>query len=114
MNRWQLTNEVKEKFKPIVQGFLNKMENLTADEIEKMDNKEFWLKLSDTELRPYTLLELLREFGYGDEEFDYNGWELDFWINVSKEGSYPSTCEDLCIHGCGMTFELNLSVKEFM
>jgi hypothetical protein len=90
------------------------MENLSGDEIEYMDNEKFCLKLSDTELSPYTLLELMREFGYGDEEFDNNEWELDFWINISKDGSYPSTCENLCIHGCGMTFELNLSVKEFM
>jgi hypothetical protein len=114
MNRWELADEVKSKFKPIIQDFLNKMETLTADEVENMENDKFSLKLSDTELRPYTLLELLREFGYGDEEFDDNGWELDFWITISKDGSYPSTCEKLCIHGCGMTFELNLSVKEFM
>lgn len=90
------------------------MESLTCEQIETMDNEEFCLKLSDTELHPYTLLNLMKEFGYGDEEFDNNGWELDFWINISKGGSYPSTCENLCIHGCGMTFELNLSIKEFM
>lgn len=115
MNRWTLTEEVKEKYKPIIQEFLNKMESLTGEQIESMDNDEFCLELSDTELRPYTLLELMKEFGYGDENFDDNGWELDFWIDITKsEGSYPSTSERLCIHGCGMTFELNLSVKEFM
>lgn len=114
MNRWQLSEDIKKKYKPIIQEFLTKMENLTYDEIENMDNEEFCLKLSNTELRPYTLLELMREFGYGNEEFKDNGWELDFWITISKNGSYPSTCEELCIHGCGMTFELNLSVKEFM
>lgn len=114
MNRWELTDEVRTKFKPIIQSFLNKMESLTIEQIENMDNKEFCLNLSDTELRPYTLLQLMKEFGYDNEEFQNNGWELDFWIDISRDGSYPSTCEDLCIHGCGMTFELNLSVKEFM
>lgn len=114
MNRWQLTDEIKEKYRPIIQKFLDRMENLTTDEIEQMDNEEFCLELSDTELRPYTLLELMKEFGYGNEEFDDNGWELDFWIDISKDGAYPSTSERLCIHGCGMTFELNLSVREFM
>ncbi len=115
MNRWQLTDEVKNKYKPIIKEFLDKMKSLTVDEIEQMDNEEFTLCLSDTELRPYTLLELLKEFGYGDEEFDDNGWELDFWIRIQNDKeTYDSTCEKLCIHGCGMTFELNLSVSEFM
>jgi hypothetical protein len=115
MNRWILSDEVKEKYKPIIQQWLNKMEKLTKDEIDKMDNKEFCIELSDTELRPYTLLELMHELKYGEDEFDDNGWELDFWINIVKKGKYyPSGCEKLCIHGCGMTFELNLSVKEFM
>lgn len=114
MNRWRLSEDIKEKYKPIIQEFLTKMENLTYDEIENMDNEEFCLKLSDTELSPYTLLELMREFEYENEEFKDNGWELNFWITISKNTSYPSTCEELCIHGCGMTFELNLSVKEFM
>lgn len=115
MNRWELSKEVKEEYKPIIKDFLKKMEKLTNDEIGNMEKENFTLHLSDTKLRPHTLLELMREFGYGDEEFDSNGWELDFWIRIKKEGkSYPSTCENLCIHGCGMTFELNLSVDEFI
>lgn len=115
MNRWELTDEVKKKYKPVVEEWLNRMESLTVNQIEKMDNEEFCLKLSDTELRPYTLLKLLEEFGYGDEEFDDNGWELDFWIRIKREDkAFESTCEKLCIHGCGMTFELNLTIDEFM
>lgn len=115
MNRWKLTEEVKNKYKPIIAEFLNKMRVLTVEEIEKMDNKEFTLHLSDTKLRPYTLLELMKDFGYENVEFNDNGWELDFWISIQNNAEeYNSTCEKLCIHGCGMTFELNLSVSEFM
>lgn len=114
MNRWKLTDEVKETFIPIIQNFLNKMESLTIDEIDCMDNNEFCLDLSDTKLNPYTLLELMNDFGYSKGDFDSNGWELDFWIDISKDNFYPSTCEKLCINGSGMTFELKLSVKEFM
>lgn len=57
----------------------------------------------------------MKEFGYTKEEFNNNGWELDFRIRIqNKEKSYDSSCERLCIHGCDMTFELNLSVDEFM
>lgn len=114
VNRWKLAKDVKEKYKPIVQEFLTKMENIKSEEIEDMNGDEFTLELSDTKLNPNTLLELMREFGYGNEEFDNNGWELDYWINIRKSGRYDSTSERLCIHGCGMTFELSLSVSEFM
>ena len=113
MNRWELTEDVKVKFKPIIQAFLTKMENLTCDEVDNINNDEFNLELSDTELRPYTLLKLMEDFGYEKEDFRNNGWELDFWITIVKKGkSYPSTCERLNIRGCGMTFELNLTIEE--
>ena len=114
INRWELTSEVKEKYTPIVREFLNKLDNMTIEKIEKADNSEFTLDLSDTELRPYTLLELMKTLGYGDEEFEDNGWELDFWIYISNNEAKSQLTEELCIRGCGMTFELNLSHIEFV
>ena len=115
MNRYELKDEVKEKYKPIIQNFLNKMRNLTVDEIENMDNKEFSISLSDTELNPYTLLTLMEDFGYGNEEIEDNGWQMDFLITIDNyDNTYDSTCEVMCIHGCGIIFELNLTVKEFL
>ena len=112
MNKWNLSEDVRNEYKPIIERFLNKMETLSYDEFEELDSEEATIDFSDTRLSPYTLLELLREFGYEDAEFDRNGWELDFWIYISREDmEFPSTCENLCIHGCGMTFELNLSLQ---
>lgn len=107
MNRWELTDEVRNKYKPIIEEFLIKVRDLTPKQIELMDNEEFTLELSDTELRPYTLQELMsKEFGYTDSEFDDNGCELDFWITMSQPNSQY---EKICINGCGMTFELTQS-----
>ena len=114
MNRWTLTDDVKEEYYEVVENFLNKLESLTTEQIENMDNDEFTIDLSDTKLRPYTLLELMREFGFGDAEFDDNGWELDYWIRISREGSNNNTTSSMYIHGTGMTFELNLTSAEFM
>lgn len=116
MNRWKLTEEVRNKYKPVIKDFLDKMESLTGEDVEKMDNEEFSLSFSDTKLNPYTLLTLLKkEFGYGNEQFSNSGWELNYLICINKSNiSYPSTCERLCIHGCGMTFELKLTVAEFL
>lgn len=115
-NRWLLTEEVREKYKPIISKFLEKMYNATDEEIDMWDSEEFTIDFSDTELRPYTLKVLLEEeFGYTKYEFDNNGWELDFMIDLSKPGCYyNSTAEKLAVYGCGMTFELKLSVREFI
>ena len=113
-SRWELKKDIKEKYKPFIADFLNNLENLTKEEVENSDDDIYDLDLSNTELNPYTLLTLLKEeFGYTDEEFDHNGWELDYWITIKRPGkTYPSSCENLTIRGCGMTFELILSAYD--
>lgn len=99
MNKYQLTDEVKEKFTPTVKEFISKIEAQEfADEI---------LELTDTELNAYTLWMLLEELGYEKDDIDTNGWEMDFWITMIKDG-----CKDICIEGTGITFELKLCVRE--
>lgn len=99
MNRYELTDEVREKFTPTVKEF-----------IEKAQEKEFagdLLELTGTELNPYTIWKLLEELGYEKNDFDTNGWELDFWITMVK-----SDFKDISIRGTGITFELNLYIGE--
>lgn len=116
MNRWILTDEIKNKYLPIISEFMNKLYNMTPEDVENTKFEDFTLQLSDTKLRPYTLLKLMEEeFGYTEHDFDDNGWELDYWIILNKPNcSYPSYAQKMCIHGCGMTFELNLSPYEFI
>lgn len=101
MSRWILKNEVKEKYLPIVKEHINKIENYN---LEEMDRYDVELDLSDTELNPYTLGELLKELGYEKVDVDRNGWEMDFWIKYKKSGCLP-----IQVRGTGITFELFLS-----
>lgn len=112
MDRWELSDEVRDKYKPIIQEFLTKVGSLTPE--YTVDEELLTLQLSNTELNPYTLRSLLKEeFDYGDEEMKRNGWELDFWIYLGRsKDSSDDLPRNLCIHGCGMIFELNLSVGE--
>lgn len=114
MNRWKLADELREKFKPLLTEYLNKVENLTVEQIEKMTNEELGLELSDKGINPYQLQILLEELGYEENEFDTNGWQMDFWINMKrKDGKhFESHCENLVIAGCGMTFELKLYIDD--
>lgn len=112
MNRWHLTDEIIEKFKPILSEYLNKVENVTIEQMEKMSNEELGLDFSDKGINPSQLVDLLKDFGYEDENYDDNGWELDFWITMKRRKGefFESGCETLIIAGCGMTFELKLYI----
>jgi hypothetical protein len=100
MNRWTLTDEVKEKYTPIILDFINQVETVDREAATELLEIDF----SDTELRPYTLWQILENLGYDDHDQDDNGWEMDFWLTFRKEGFRP-----IQIKGCGMTFELILS-----
>lgn len=110
MNRWIVTDEIREKFKPILKEYFNKVENLAVEQVGRMSNEELGLDLSDKGINPSQLVELLEEFGYEEQDRDDNGWELDFWIYMHRcDGKmFDSTCEKLVVAGCGMTFELKI------
>lgn len=110
MNRWHLTDKIREKFKPILQEYLNKVETVTVEQVERMANEELGLDLSDTGINPSQLVDLFEEFGYEETSRDNNGWELDFWIHMRRNDGkcFDSTCEHLVVFGCGMTFELKI------
>lgn len=99
MNRWSLTEEVKQKYTPVVKEFLESLK-VPSSELREKD-------FSDTELNPYTLWELLESLGYKKGDQCENGWEMDFWIPFTKDGEV-----DIEIVACGQTFELILREKE--
>ena len=117
--RWKLTKEMREKWRPVVEEWLGKLEKLTEKEVRDLEENatteeleaRFKMDLSDTEMNPSRVAELLKELGYGDDETEDNGWQWDFWWTYKKDGvSFPSGCEALKISGTGATFELVLSV----
>lgn len=78
MNRWHLTDEIREKIKPLLVEYFNKVENVTAEQVEHMSNEELGIDLSDKGINPSQLEDLLKEFGYEIENRDDNGWGLIF------------------------------------
>lgn len=114
MNRWHLTDEIRDKIKPLLTEYFNKVENVTVEQVEHMTNEELGISLSDKGINPAQLVELLEEFGYEETDRHDNGWELDFWIHMRREDrkTFDSTCEKLIIRGCGMTFELKIYLED--
>ena len=62
MNRWILTDSVKEKYTPIVTEFIDKVESSN----QEISTELLEIDFSDTELRPYTLWKILESLGYND------------------------------------------------
>lgn len=101
INRWQLKDDVKEKWTPVIQEHIKKIE----DHYKNGDNPyNCFLNLTGTELNPYTLWKILEELGYEREDQEDNGWELDFWIYFTKQDA-----RTLLIRGTGILCEFFLS-----
>ena len=61
VNRWNLTNEQKEKFIPILKEYFDRLENMTDEDVDKIcatskDNSEFELDLTYESIGPYLSL----------------------------------------------------------
>ena len=98
MNKWELTDSVRNEYGPRVQEILDLLDaNAGEGDLQEFD-------LSDTGFNPYTLCKYLEELGYEKGPQDDNGWQLDFWIPFSKEGHTP-----IEVFGTGITFTLGIA-----
>lgn len=103
MNGWNLTDELRSKFKVIVNDYINLLESDEVDDVHKK-----YLKLNNKGISPIQLKELLKELGYKEKcPINSNGWQFDFWWYFSnpKREKYA---KELCICGCGIAFDLIL------
>ena len=115
MNRWILTDEIRNRIKPLLVEWFEFVENLTEERLERVELSEpLEIGLSDKGINPYQLKTLLEELGYEKDDMDRNGWEMDFWIYMNrKDGKcFASGCENIVIGGCGMTFELKVYISD--
>ena len=114
MNKWEVTDELKAKFVPILCDYFARLESLTEEQIDELYEKgratELAIDLTDVGINPYQLRSLLEsEFGYKHSYSDHNGWEMDFWIHMRrKEEKHDSICNNMVIGGTGITFTLTL------
>lgn len=92
-NRWQVTQEQKDKFIPMIEEFVIK-----AKEFPETKNFiDFYNQgISPTQLKDI----LVDDLGFEEKDFNRNDWQMDFWITLSKDGI------DYMIAGTGMTFEM--------
>ena len=104
INGWEVTEELREKFTPIIKEYIDKLEQTNLEDEPEQ------LELTFQGIGPYQLSKILEELGYEEDEdcpMDTNGWELDFWMYYNHPDK-KNYAEKLVISGTGITFELKL------
>lgn len=102
ISTWELTDTLRNKFKPIVESYINILEH-------ECTNGDQWkgINLTNEGINPLQLRDLLKELGYEEIGLDTNGWQHDYWLhmtNPNREGY----ARELCICGTAMSFEIIL------
>lgn len=93
----------------IVQMVLETIKNISNFKVtEDSDKSRYDIGTNFTEVpfaNAYIIETILTDLGYKQDDFDENGWEMDFWIHYQhKNPNYPP----LCISGTGITKEIYL------
>ena len=102
MNRWDLTDEIRNGIGVKIKDWLNDIETNFDFLQEKKNCAE--LDLTDCGINPYQLESFLEELGFEDYDSDKNGWEMDYWIYFRRNGF------KIHISGTGIIHELKLVV----
>lgn len=75
------------------------------DYLVKKNDYETVIDLFSAHITAGQAFDFLEELGYKHEEMDTNGWELDYWVVFTKEGSRPIIISGSGIYGgCTMAF----------
>ena len=101
MNRYGITDKIRNKFLPIIKDFIKKVEN-RKDEYEYIE-----IDFTNKGIHPYQIWGLLKELGYESHWRGDNGWQLDFWYDFDKEG-----CTTIKMFGTGIEFSVKIYVGE--
>lgn len=90
-NRWALNPSEEERYEEILSDFLSERDfDATID-------------LSDLNFSPSRLENFLKDKGYSAGNYETNGWEMDFFVEFTKEN-----CTTIMMEGCLMTYELTI------
>lgn len=104
-NRWNLDDDKKEQVKAIIIAHINKI----AKHELKTDNDSRWdvsLDLSELPgVGPYHIENILKELGYENNDYDTNGWQMDYWFHfIHQDKKFPP----LCLQGTAIIHEMYL------
>lgn len=110
-NRWILSEEKKKQVAGIITSFIDKLAEFQVTETS-VSRYDVTIDLSDINgVGPYHVKEILETFfGYKEDDFSDNGWQMDYWYHFTHEESekYPP----LCLSGTAIIHEIILRGEE--
>ena len=104
-NYWELNNKSKEILTKIIKKAIDDIASYTA--IEGSNSRyEVGIDLTNMGVGPYHVKDILEDLGYIDDDFDTNGWQMDYWFHFQHPESdkFPS----LCLSGTAIIHEMYL------
>lgn len=104
-NRWNLDDDKKEQIKSMIIAHISKIAKYEL----KADNDSRWdvsLDLSELPgVGPYHIENILKELGYENNNYDTNGWQMDYWFHfIHQDKKFPP----LCLQGTAIIHEMYL------
>ena len=104
-NYWELNNKSKEILTKIIKKAIDDIASYTA--IEGSNSRyEVGIDLTNMGVGPYHVKDILEDLGYIDDDFDTNGWQIDYWFHFQHRESdkFPP----LCLSGTAIIHEMYL------
>lgn len=103
-NRWHLDEAKKIEITKIILDTITEIANFKVTE-DSVSRWNVGTDLSDLGVGPYHIKDIIKSFGYKEDSFSDNGWEMDYWFHFQHpDHSFPP----LCLSGTAIIHEMYL------
>lgn len=102
-NRWHLDEAKKIEITKIILDTITEIANFKVTE-DSVSRWNVGTDLSDLGVGPYHIKDIIKSFGYKEDSFSDNGWEMDYWFHLHPDHSFPP----LCLSGTAIIHEMYL------
>lgn len=103
-DRWHLDEAKKIEITKIIFDTITEIANFKVTE-DSVSRWNVGTDLSDLGVGPYHIEDIIKSFGYEEDSFSDNGWEMDYWFHFQHpDHNFPS----LCLSGTAIIHEMYL------
>ena len=104
-NRWHLDEAKKIEITKIIFDTITEIANFKVTE-DSVSRWNVGTDLSDLGVGPYHIKDIIKSFGYEEDSFSDNGWEMDYWFHFQHPDHklFPP----LCLSGTAIIHEMYL------
>lgn len=105
-NYWHIKDDKqKELLKSIIIDTINEIASFEVTE-NSVSRYNIGIDLTNMQVGPYHIKDILEELGYKEDDFSDNGWEMDYWFHFQHPE--PDKFPPLCLSGTAIIHEMYL------